>query len=274
MKRIMVLMAVLAMTGVAVSAEDGLHMSVGGGPMVYSVYSGADQVLMLPIPNFALTYENGIFQSGLSIFNGLSMGLNFESIGLSTSLSANFGSSRTRDGVNILGINLDYKDEIAQLMSEAAEVSTVVQFGAELSYFVAIGYLTAGLEYHPTEVEQLDGSHQRYDGLVYNCSFMTGAPLSERFMLAMMFGVDFMNNEYADAWYSVTKGNEELDAYNADGGLLDWSMAVVAKIGLSERTKLLALASAAFLQGDAKDSPYTRTGTEVAAGLYVNVILF
>jgi outer membrane scaffolding protein for murein synthesis (MipA/OmpV family) len=115
--------------------------------------------------------------------------------------------------------------------------------------------------YHPTTIEYYSDANEDEvtNGFLYSMLYVVQHPLTDRVSLLGMSSLEFMSQDYADAWYSVETETEALRRFEADAGLRDAQLAFQVGYSVSDRVDLSLDYVGTILLGDAKRSPYTVT---------------
>lgn len=261
--RFMVAVLVAMSAGMALEAlagEKGWDYTAGIAVLSESVYVGSDETYAAPTPTFRASYDAGALSYFISLpLEGVGVTYQSEQHNVTGGLMLNFGGQRAPDEYSVIGIPVDHSDKTRAFLEGSPEVETPVEIAATLQRPMNIGIVGASLAYHPTTVEYAQGGidDKVKHGLLASLSYMKQIPVTERLSISGIFSMEFMDDRYAEAWYSVEHETTALDAFQAKAGLRDAEIAIHASYNISERVALSLYGANMVLLGDAEDSPYT-----------------
>ncbi len=251
----------LGLASSVAAEEKGWAYAAGGAVVSENVYAGADETYVTPTPIFRASYDTG---KQLSYFISLPLegaGVVYKSgmHNLIGRLTLNFGGQRLSDEYSVIGIPVDHSDKTKAFLDGAPDVSTPVYLSASLQRPMNIGIIGASLGYHPTSVEYTQGGidDKVEHGLLFSLSYTKPFQLSQRLALCGMLSMEFMDDRYADAWFSVERETASLEPFEANAGIKDVQFAIHASYSITERVALSVCGAHGVLLGDAADSPYT-----------------
>ena len=117
----------------------------------------------------------------------------------------------------------------------------------------------ASVAIHPTSVEYQRAGvvDETRTGFLYSTFYNVDIPVSQRLSLSGLFSLDFMDDTYADTWYTVDQPTPALDMFEAQAGLHSSMIMLEINYQISDRVSLSAVGGSSILMGDAKDSPFT-----------------
>ncbi len=266
---LLMVMALACAVSVA-AADDGWDFTVGAGVYGSTVYSGSDDYYLAPVPLLEASYAKGGLAYSLSLLNGLGVMYCNEKNGLSGSINLTYGEERDSEEYSVLGVQRDHSGRTKRLLRGTPTVSTQAIAKAMLGYMTAIGSFGGSIEYHPTTVEEnRDGrKDSNYQGMIYSLTYAKEFPVTTQLSVSAMLGVEFMNQDYADAWYTVRHQTDELDTFEAQGGLRDAMLSLQVTRMFSEQFGASLLGKGTLLLKDAGRSPYTVERFQPTAMLY------
>ncbi len=260
MKRtVMLVVSIVACVATEAGAAEGWDRAVGAGVFGDNVYAGSDDRYVVPLPTFDATYTKGSFSYGISLMDGLSASYQDPENGLLASISINAGEERKRDEYSIAGFDKNHSDRTRRLLVGSPNLSAPVKANAMLGYVTPVGIVGANVGYYPTEVSyaQPGIEDDTEHGFLYSVLYMVHFPVGDRLSFAGMFSLDFMDQNYAGAWFSVERETEAVSAFAADAGLRDAQIALEVGYDVSERVGISLIGTSTVLLGDARKSPYT-----------------
>jgi outer membrane scaffolding protein for murein synthesis (MipA/OmpV family) len=97
-----------------------------------------------------------------------------------------------------------------------------------------------------------------HDGWIGQAALSYRLPVSNRLSVTTEASVQFVDDNYAQTYFSVTPAGSiasGLTAFNAEGGIKDIGASVTAVYAVSDRLSLLGFAGYRRMLGDFKDSP-------------------
>ncbi|MEM1439273.1 MAG: MipA/OmpV family protein [Pseudomonadota bacterium] len=157
--------------------------------------------------------------------------------------SVNFGFGRDEDVEN----------DVIALMEE---VDTAIEVGAFLSRtWQGVGHPSGSLSAGVNLLQDVAGAH---DG--WQAQFNVGYARSygTRWRLTTNVGATWVDDSFAETYFGVSSADAArsgLAGYQADGGLKDYGVNVIANYQFTERWSAVGYASFRRLAGDAVDSP-------------------
>jgi outer membrane scaffolding protein for murein synthesis (MipA/OmpV family) len=260
--------ALLLCVALSAPAEDRWSFSLGGGALASNVYLGADEFYVAPLPFFRAAYRTGKIEFFASVLDGL--GLQYLDMGhhLFATAGVNLGSKRDSETYNALLIPIDHSARTKRLLAGAATAWNPAYAFCLLGWISPVGILGGALYYQPTIVS--GESDQLFHAYVPSILYLAPVQLSKRLGITVLVSLDFMDQNFAEAWYSVEKATGGLEAFDAGSGLRDVQFIFQARYKLTERVGANFLAGSQYLLGDAADSPYTTSPYQLKAGLYLS----
>jgi len=250
---------VLACCATTVVAQQGWDFSVGTGVYTENVYIGSDDYYVTPLPSFKANYTRGAISYSISLLEGLGVTYMNQQHGFLASVTINAGDRRNSEKYSVVCFDVDHSDKTRALLKDSPDLFTQIYVSTMFAYPTPVGMVGASLGYYPTTVEyNRDGIEDEVrQGFLYSILYIIQQPITDRISLLGMSNLEFMNQEYADAWYSVEKKTETLKEFNARAGLRDAQVAFQVGYRLSNRVSMSLDYMGTVLLGDANKSPYT-----------------
>jgi outer membrane scaffolding protein for murein synthesis (MipA/OmpV family) len=256
-----VLITMVALAGSPEKAlgENGWDFMAGGGVYKSSVYPGSKDYYVVPVPLVRADYGKGDLSFFIGILNGLGVNWVNEEKGLTGSLSARYGELRDSEEYSLLGRMKDHSERTKRLLAETPTADAPFVYEATVSYLALKGTIGGSVAYYPTSLDyKLSGQEDRdFHGILASLSYAIEGPVTEKLFLSARVGVEYMNQGYADAWYSVRFPTSALKAFEADAGLRGMTISLQVTRMFSERAGVSLLGAGTLLTADAGRSPYT-----------------
>jgi outer membrane scaffolding protein for murein synthesis (MipA/OmpV family) len=252
-------LVVLTSSATKVVAEDGWNSSVGAGVYMSNVYIGSDDYYFSPIPLAQTSYSKNDFSFSLSLLDGLGVLYSDQKSGFHIGAFMTYGDERDSQKYSVLGISRDHSDKTKRFLQDSPTASTSFSSSVVLGFDTKIGTFEASISYNPTTVDydQSGLDDKDYQGFLYSLSYSIEHPVTEQLIVAAKLGVDFMNQDYADAWYSVDYQTKQLDTFDAEAGLRDAIVSLQVTKMFSDRIGMSLRGEGMILLMDASKSPYT-----------------
>ncbi|MBD3218104.1 MAG: hypothetical protein GF310_07500 [candidate division Zixibacteria bacterium] len=267
----MILFTALITLGLMVtaSAESNWNFTLGAGVYGEGVYKGSDDYYVTPLPAFKATYLSGQFLYSFSILEGISATYMNQKYGLMSTINVNFGYKRDSEEFSVVGVPVKHSDKTSRFLEGTPNLETPATISFSLDYLTQAGMIGINIAYHPTKMEYDRNGYEdnTRHGVVYSIRYMNQYQISKRLSVAGLAGLEFMNKDYARAWYSVDYETESLSLFKADAGLQDFQAAVQFNYLLTKQIGITIDWLNTFLLADAKDSPYTLESHQQTAGL-------
>ncbi|MEA3296239.1 MAG: MipA/OmpV family protein [candidate division Zixibacteria bacterium] len=255
-----ILISLTAFAGSAVVASERWDFTAGMGVYTENVYIGSDDYYVTPLPSFKANFTRGAISYSISLLEGLGVTYVNPRRGFLGSVTINAGNnSRSSDVYSIIGFDVKHSDKIRTFLKDTPDLSTPYYVSAMFAYPTSVGMFGASLGYYPTTVENnQDGIEDDVrHGFLYSMLYIIQRPVTDRLSFLGMFSLEVMNEDYADAWYSVENKTEALEEFDAHAGLRDAQMVLQLSYRLSNRVSMSLDYLGTVLLRDAKRSPYT-----------------
>lgn len=239
--------------------DGGWQFTLGGGIAGENVYIGSDHYYLMPLPNLKASYDRGSFHYSLSLLEGLQVTYRAPRYGLLASLNINAGDTRKADEYSVLGMAVDHREETRKRLAGTPDLDTPLALNAMLAAPSPVGVFGVALTYHPTRVAYADSDRpdETRGGFVYSALYMMGFSPSDRLSVTGLVSIDFMDQTYADTWFSVNRPTASLSPFAAGAGLRSTTVAVEITYPFSRRVDLSLVGASTVLLGGTKDSPFT-----------------
>lgn len=239
--------------------QNGWKFSVDGGVAGENVYVGSDDYYVAPLPSFKASYSHENVNYSLSLLDGLGVTYMNPAWGLMVDVNLNAGATRDPEEYTVIGVPVKHSSDTKRLLAGTPNLDTPLALTTTLATMTQIGMFGVSAAIHPTSVEyQRPGlEDETRTGLMYSAFYTVNVPLSQRLSLSGLFSLDFMDNTYADTWFSVDQPTLALDKFEAEAGLHSSMMVLEINYQVSDRVSLSAVGGSTILMGDAKDSPFT-----------------
>ena len=250
----------------ALSADDPWEISVGAGAYTANVYYGADEYYVVPFPHAKATYTRGRFSASASLLDGIGAMYMDTDSRFFGSININGGEERDPEEYNALGMAKDHSDAIKRLLEGSPAVKTSVRTEIMAGYLSRLGNFGISLEYHPTTVE--GDTDRSYDGFVAGLSYCKPFQVTEKLVVTGMLGLSVMDQDYAEAWFSVEAPTQRLEAFDAEAGLRDLHVVLQIDYMVSPRIGITLLNGNCLLLKDAGESPYTQSKYQMTSAVY------
>lgn len=214
--------------------KTGWNYEAGAGVMYGPAYEGSDKYKAMPLPNFSVDYEDGLFFA--NVFDGIgSYPIQGEDYKLGASVGFAFGRDEKDDRKNLRGMGDIDMSPTANLMGEYS-------FGPiQLS-----GKLSQGNEDY---------------GMTAEFDIGTMFPVSDGLMLMGKVGTTWADEDHMNSYFGVS-GIQAVRSgygrYQAESGIKSFGVDIGGFYAVTEDIDLMVMMSADQLVGDAADSPITK----------------
>jgi len=248
-KTLLNLKFVAALTATLLLPAQAMANSIGIGIGRASEYPGSDDYQFLPNAAFELETPIGKVKNN-QIGAQLDI-LKNENVDTGPILRVNFGR------------NDSISDDVVALLDE-------VDPGVELGWFINSGFKVErlGIASDAIVIGRLGAVTDVGDGhggTLINGSLGLVLQLTDSFRLVPSIGFNYGDDNYTDAFYSVTDAGSQasgLDSFSAEAGLEYTQVALYAVRTIDERWSVTGTVAFNTLQDDAAASPITQRGTD------------
>ena len=239
--------------------QPGWEFSLGAGIGGENIYVGSDDYYIAPLPSAKASYTSGNFNYSLSLLEGLGITYMNPSWGLMASVNVNSGATRNSEEYKVVGVSVKHSAKTRTLLEGSPNLNTRLAVTTNLAYVTPIGLFGVSLGIHPTSVayNQTARKDETRNDMLCSVLYTIGGSATERLSLSGFLSIEFMDQTYADTWYTVDQPTKSLSAFKADAGLRSGLIALEANYRISEHVSLSAVGASTILMADAKDSPYT-----------------
>lgn len=240
MSRKIVLAALLCTASVLFAQESPppLTVVVGAGSVTAPTYPGSDEYRSLPLPLIDLSYRAG---------NVVLFASTPEGLGLKVSAPAGFYLK------GFAGIGSLVYAESA--LGDAAESENWATGNVELGWSARGWTLSAKGRWVPTLVRYDGADDEFYHGSILTLSAGKSSMLAGRFIVSGALNLQLMDQDYADAVFSVPFDSGKLDEYRAGPGLSEASCSAAVVYLHDRHVSFTVFGEFSALLGDARSSP-------------------
>jgi len=226
------------------------NLTLGGGVAVMPKYSGSDELKQMHFPLIDAEYSVAHFTLFYSMDRG---GIKFfETDYLSLSMGFSLGENRRTDEIRYFEGEKNSKDLIGtpKIYNRIRYYGSATMPFSE-GKFSASTYL-APIDAKYDEVERQDNS---YDGILLSFDYNYAWNLGPKLIVSLTTSTNWMNTEYAQAYYSVNYATTHLNIYQASSGFKDVSTIATVSYQLNKSFGVLLMSTATYLLNDAAQSP-------------------
>lgn len=233
--------------------EKTWDVTIGAGAFYGPDFIGSATRRTFPYPYGEIYYKDrfGFDFGSLSWF-----AVNTESASLRVFLSYDFGRQDTERAAS-------FSPGAARLRGLGTlEDTPEIGFAASTSVW--------GLPVYGSVRKAPDGNG--HGGAIANAGIDFPVQITQRLSTALSFGVDWVDENYAQAYYGVTAAQAartQFKPYDASGGFNNVSASLAMLYRYDRHWRLVAAVGVGRLLGDAADSPITERLTQPFAGFYV-----
>jgi hypothetical protein len=222
---------------------------------------------MAPAPILKVSYGVGNLNLYASFLDGLGIQYLDMERRVLVGGAVNFGRNRDDEGYRAVLFPRDYGRRIAEHLAGSPAASSLLRAESMLGWVSPVGILGVSLKYFPTTVEEAGGD-DFYHAFLPSAFLLLPLPLTEKLAVTGMATLQFMDKNFAAAWYSVKESTAGLEEFDAEAGLESVRFTVQTDYMFTERIGASIFAESAFLLNDAAESPYTRSRYQFVSGLY------
>lgn len=220
--------------------------TIGGGAALIPDYEGSDDYRLIPA----------------AAIRGKVGGISFATRGAYLYVDVISGSGKVDLDVGpIVGVRLNrtrkIKDDFVDLLPERKTAVEVGGFAGVSFKGLTNPYDSLGVRLDV--VKDVAGAHE---STIFTPNVEFSTPLSRTFFVGASLSANFVSNRFADYYFSITPADalaSGLPAFNADGGMKDWKIGLLANQSLSgdllHGLSIFATGNYSRLTGDFKRSP-------------------
>jgi len=260
-RRWILLGLVAALTAPFAAADDGWAFSFGGGVLHEPVYEGSADTYRTPVPAARVEYTAGALSLSASLLDGLGVSYIHERSGVLGSIGVVPGPERNPDGYAPLFTEIDHSAETRRLLAGTPTVRSPVEADLMVGAVTPVGVVGATLGYRPIRGDRNE------EAFVGSALYMIPVPVTDRFAVMGLVGVEVMDGAYADAWYGLEEDTAALRAYDPAAGLRAAQLVLELTYRITERLGVSLLGRELVLLGDAAKSPFTERRFQTTAFL-------
>lgn len=238
--------------------EDGRNweLMIGGGGFYESKYTGSDKMAFEAVPLVLASYDTRylkLFIEGDEV--GISIRFT-DRVPVSLSFGAGLGEGRDNGDVSLL--------------KGTPTLENTYRLFGNLKLALPFADISSTVKYFPitADYDKTDRSDEEYTGLLVDVG-IGKEWFRIPFMVEVGGGLSWMNNEYAEANYSVNYATDHLDAFKAKSGLHSVNLSSTIVMFFSERMGTALIGEGKYLLNDAADSPLTKNEFDASAGLFL-----
>lgn len=236
------------------------NFTVDAAAFAANTYVGSDEYFVTPLPAFRASRDAGNMTWFVSLpLEGFGVSHRNPASGLIRSLAINFGGYRNPEEYSAVGFPCEHSERIRTLLAGSPEATTPLFLQAKVEYPALFGLLGASLGYHPTSVKygRAEVADKTHHGFLLSLEHQAFVPLTRQFAVGSILGLELMDSNYAEAWYSVSQATKKLSEFDADAGVRDVQATLFASYQVGTKTNLALFYRNTLLLGDAADCPYT-----------------
>jgi outer membrane scaffolding protein for murein synthesis (MipA/OmpV family) len=229
---------------------------IGGGGFYESKYTGSDKMAFEALPLILASYDTRY----LKLFiEGDEAGISIkftDRVPVSLSLGAGLGEGRDNGDVSLL--------------KGTPTLENTYRLFGNLKLALPFADISSTVKYFPitADYDETNRSDEEYTGLLVDVG-IGKEWFRIPFMVEVGGGLSWMNNEYAEANYSVNYATDHLDTFKAKSGLHSVNLSSTIVMFFSERMGTVLLGEGKYLLNDAADSPLTKNEFDASAGLFL-----
>jgi hypothetical protein len=133
------------------------------------------------------------------------------------------------------------------------------------------GTLSSGIKYVPIEAayDQEGNPAEEYDAVLVEAKWSNMWRIHQQIRFSAQIGASWMNDEYAEAFYSIRYPTQQLDVFAAGSGVSDIDSLVAVLYMLNRNIGMRVFAGGSYLLDDAADSPLTQSTFQPFGGAFI-----
>ena len=235
------------------------ELTLGAGVGAYPKYPGFDAMEIVPVPLVMARYRTSYLDVFLNPEEGTGVTLKLPQH-TPVTLSA---------GVN-LGLGNGRKNSYADRLKRTADIDVPYLAFGKVDIPLLFGTVSGTLSYLPMSADdEAELQDKEYDGLLAEVGYGATIGLRSNLMLNVGLGLNWMNDDYANAIYRVEYDTKALDVFSAGSGLQDVHASLGAILIFSQHWGSGLMTNISYLVGDAADSPLTVETFQPGGGMFV-----
>lgn len=227
----------------------GWRVKAGGFVLVLPEYIGSDDYEVIGGPALDIKYSNWFFANPID-----GIGINaYNAHGLKLGGAVGYRAGREEDDGDLLG-GLDEIEDGAELIAFAKYRLGPVQLSASYKY----------------------GVGEDDTGALYTIGIGSGLPITDGFIILGQVSAEFMDSDYADAYFSVdgAQSTVGLADYDAASGWRSVTVSLLGVLDLSDRWTMQGLARYTYIGDHAAASPIVESRDQWYGGLGLTYKLY
>ena len=244
-----------------------LEISLGAGVYYSSVYYGSDETYFSSAPMLKVAYNKGPYSAYASILEGMGMKYRLPGKNLIFGMRINGGEERDSKTYKDIWSTKNHSDEVRNLLQGSPNVKSNVITELSIGYLSESGTLACSVEYHP--IKQTGEQSRSYNGFLSVLSYSRPFRLTDKMALSASASVRLMDENYADAWYSVKYETDRLKSFNAGAGVKDIQLSLQLDYAISKKISAVIIMENSRILMDAVDSPYTTSKHQMTSAVFV-----
>lgn len=232
----------LPKSSVLAGSPDGWRVKLGGFALVLPEYIGSDDYKFVGGPMLDVKYKRWFFANPV---DGIGVNV-INRNGLRLGGSVGYRGGREEDDGDLLA-GLDEIEDSAELAAFAKYQLGPVQFSAAYKY----------------------GLGEDDTGALYSFGIGSGLPIRDGFIILGQISADFMDSDYADAYFSVNSADSlaGLDDYDAASGWRSASATLIGVVDITDKWSFQAIGRYTYLGDHAADSPIVESRDQWFGGV-------
>lgn len=219
---------------------EGWRVKVGGFALVVPEYIGSDEYEFVGGPSLDIKYSNWFFANPID-----GIGVNIIN----------------RNGLKIggaVGYRAGRDDDDGALLAGLAEIEDGAEAIAFAKYRLGPVQFSTSYKY---------GVGEDDTGALYTFGIGSGLPIRDGFIILGQISAEFMDSDYADAYFSVSGSTAGLADYDAASGWRSASASLIGIVDLSDKWSLQAIGRYTYLGDHAADSPIVESRDQWFGGI-------
>ncbi len=258
----------LALVFLLISAEAAAagyrnwDLKLGAGFGVTPVYSGSAKLTYRYFPLVIATYES---RYGALHFEENRGWITFiKNAFVSISTGAEFGTNRRKSSLPEFG-----GDNDQDILEGTPTLENPVRYFGEVVYNIPMGKLTTAAHYIPVKAKyaQVAGEvrpDRDYDGFLVSVSWDDTKWLYKGLNINYFVGIDWMNENYADAYYGIQYATNNLPGYDVASGFEKVTAKLLFTYMFNRQVGARIAGIGSYLLGGAKDSPLAESSNQAS----------
>lgn len=258
-KYLLIYSALILFTTDLLAQQSQWEFSIGGGIYGEYVYVGSDDYYVAPLPHFKASYRAGNMTYSISVLEGIGFSYMNSSIGLIAGLQVNSGQTRDSKEYSALGFPVNHSQKTRDFLEGSPDMNSPISAEGSLFYLTPVGLMGVSATYSPISIEynQNELGDETRHGILLSAIYAIGVPVSQKFSVTAILTLDYMDQGYADSWYTVDRPTDTLQSFEANAGFRDFMVAGELTYQVTEKLDLVIMGISTTLLNDADKSPFT-----------------